>query len=464
MHPAGDLDVGSAAKGIDTENNDNLGRDDKPKYRKRNAGNIFAVDRRAWAKVCDTGLNAAVAYLMLARGTGGDQRTVGWSVNAIENRTGISRPNAKKAIETLKQNGLIRQLKGGTKPQYYIVPTHELPAGSTANTAEPLTSEEQRILRLIADEATWVPKVGRHDNVWKYGNPYKIAVDLALKGFLKNQGGQIFSRVQMPKAQPMPEDPDWIWLPNSILDGVGDEIPPVERIRQSQNIVPLKLFINLYHAHQLLTFGGVNWRPGLAGIRQQYERHRLGEYGPYVVWGFEPQSVQADTQLAEPFFTGEIKKQDFGGKEYTVDTGWRVFWDAFGFLRSNGLIQVVPHLVEAYTDEGEIIFSQGYAGEDGEREVAFATSSAAEAMLAEWQLKRLESEDYEALIPVLKHLSNVQLVGVVRLRYRPQTEATALWLRRANAQWVEWAKRYSEIEATIRGPSSSHATSRLNQG
>jgi hypothetical protein len=78
-----------------------------------------------------------------------------------------------------------------------------------------------------------------------------------------------------------------------------------------------------------------------------------------------------------------------------------VFWDAFNFLRSNGLIQIVPHLVEAYTDEGEIIFSQGYAGEDGEREVAFATSSAAEAMLAEWQLKRLESEACETLIPVL---------------------------------------------------------------
>ena len=72
--------------------------DDKPKYRKRNASNIFAVDCRAWSKACDIGLNAAVAYLMLARGTGGDQRTVGWSVNAIENRTGISRPNAKWCI------------------------------------------------------------------------------------------------------------------------------------------------------------------------------------------------------------------------------------------------------------------------------------------------------------------------------------------------------------------------------
>jgi hypothetical protein len=35
-------------------------------------GGFFAVDRRAWARACGLGMNAAVAYLVLARGTGGD--------------------------------------------------------------------------------------------------------------------------------------------------------------------------------------------------------------------------------------------------------------------------------------------------------------------------------------------------------------------------------------------------------
>jgi hypothetical protein len=38
-------------------------------------GGFFAVDRRAWALVCGLGMNPAVAYLVLAHGTGGDNRT-----------------------------------------------------------------------------------------------------------------------------------------------------------------------------------------------------------------------------------------------------------------------------------------------------------------------------------------------------------------------------------------------------
>jgi hypothetical protein len=47
------------------------------------------------------GLNPAVAYLVLARGSGADNRTTAWSVNAIEGYTGIGRPRAKKAIDAL---------------------------------------------------------------------------------------------------------------------------------------------------------------------------------------------------------------------------------------------------------------------------------------------------------------------------------------------------------------------------
>src|SRR3954447_10317824 len=68
---------------------------------------IFAVDRRAWARACDLGMPAAVSYLVLACGTGGDQRTTGWSVDAITRHTGIGRPRAKKAVQALRDHGLV---------------------------------------------------------------------------------------------------------------------------------------------------------------------------------------------------------------------------------------------------------------------------------------------------------------------------------------------------------------------
>jgi hypothetical protein len=440
---------------LSIEDNDKIEDGNPPAYRKRNAANIFAVDRRAWAKVCDIGLNAAVAYLLLARGTGGDQRTVGWSVNAIENKTGIGRLNAKKAIEILKQRGLIRQLKSGTKPQYYIVPAQEVLESKAA--PQPLTSEEQRILRIlrqIGNEATWVPKVGRVDNIWEYGNPYKIACGLANKGYLKSQGGQVFSQVEPIAPQANSEEPDWIWLPNSLIDGVDGETAPVERVRQTQDVNILRLFIDLYHDHELLTFGGINWRPN-KGIKNTYIRHKVADYREYTVWGFEPSNLNANSSalFVKPHLTGE---SDENGR----DTGWNPFFERFGTLTSLGLVQIIPHLVESETDEGEIIFSQSYDGEEGERDLAFATYLAAEAMLQEWQLKRLEDENHWVLIPALKHMTKVQLVGVARLRYRPQTETTALWLKERSAQWTEWTKRYDEIRGAITGISRAHATSR----
>ena len=80
-------------------------------------GNFFAVDRRAWASVCGLGsINAAVSYLVLARGTLADMRTTAWSVKAVETHTGVPRHLAQTAIKRLLEAGLIQQKRAGTKP------------------------------------------------------------------------------------------------------------------------------------------------------------------------------------------------------------------------------------------------------------------------------------------------------------------------------------------------------------
>ena len=61
-------------------------------------GDFFAVDRRTWARACSLGMNAAVAYLVLGRGTARDNRTTAWSVQAVEKYTSISRGRAQQAL------------------------------------------------------------------------------------------------------------------------------------------------------------------------------------------------------------------------------------------------------------------------------------------------------------------------------------------------------------------------------
>jgi hypothetical protein len=60
-------------------------------------GSFFSVDRGAFRCAAAGGLNPAIAHLIMARGTGRDNRTTQWSVHSIEQHSGISRPNAKRA-------------------------------------------------------------------------------------------------------------------------------------------------------------------------------------------------------------------------------------------------------------------------------------------------------------------------------------------------------------------------------
>ena len=68
-------------------------------------GRFFAVDKRLCEQVCELGMNAAVAYLVLACGTDRNNRITEWSVHAIEKYTGISRARARAAVETLMMKG-----------------------------------------------------------------------------------------------------------------------------------------------------------------------------------------------------------------------------------------------------------------------------------------------------------------------------------------------------------------------
>src|SRR6516165_4670359 len=90
-------------------------------------GEFFAIDKRTFEAACELGLNPAVAYLTIARGTGRDNAASFWSVNAIEEHTGISRPKAHAAIRLLIDNGLLTKERGGTRRQCRIVRGQESP-------------------------------------------------------------------------------------------------------------------------------------------------------------------------------------------------------------------------------------------------------------------------------------------------------------------------------------------------
>jgi len=96
---------------------------------KKKSEGFFSIDRGAFRCAAVGGLNSAIANLILARGTGPDNVTTQWSVNAIEQRTGISRPNADKAVKDLLARGIWKKTRDGLHPIYEAVPGNQVPGG-----------------------------------------------------------------------------------------------------------------------------------------------------------------------------------------------------------------------------------------------------------------------------------------------------------------------------------------------
>lgn len=362
------------------------------------AGNFFQIDRGVWTEVVELGLNAAIAYLVLACGTGRNNHITSWSVNAIENYTGMSRGRAKTAIERLIERGAIAKIKDGSSPQYL------LPSFS----------------------------------------------DLPHIGMKSNNDSQ--SR-----------DQNWIWIPNSIVTGVGEEVPPLAKIRSLQEIKTLRLLVAFYEFHELAENGGVHWRI----IRQEYKRTRITERGIWNIWGFDVVHTKVFPHdgiygifypVAEGFF-GVKKRID----KTLIKKATDEFWNSWNHLRNAGLVQIVPHLVEADTDEANVLFPAPRKYDDGEeieKRLGDAAQKAAQRLLADMRSRPMQKHSF--LIPIPDGYPNVTMVGIGRLRYRPHTKMTAAWGAKL-AGLDEWIDRFDRLGYAESWPASARkvATSKI---
>jgi hypothetical protein len=224
----------------------------------------------------------------MARGTGRDNRTTQWSVHSIEQRTGISRPNADKAVKDLLHRSIWKKVRDGQHPIYEAVCGDQIPGG-------PFTADEQAAIAAVGE-----------------GNPLPYDSKTAVEA-LKARG--IVRQHNVSRRNPSFElnaaaiaaltEPLMIWLPNTLIDGAANEVPPVELIRQTRSLPALRLLVELYAAQFLPNFGGVPREL----LKVMFDRARVGEQGPFVVWGFQSKHTLAGPDLFRPFLTGQFTKR-----------------------------------------------------------------------------------------------------------------------------------------------------------
>lgn len=288
-------------------------------------GKFFAVDRFGWVQACDLGMNPALAYLVLACGTGADNRTTAWSAKAVSTYTGIAWPRARIAINQLETAGL--STKGsGKKP-----------------------------------------------------------------------------RRKLPK----PDDP--IWLPTSLVCGIGDVPPAISRLRQTHNVAWLRALVLLYADQNLAADGGLP----RGQITWEFERVKICDRGQFTVWGF----LRGETCFA--WHRGAFKS-------FAKDD----LWPFIRALESMGLLESVDYVLDGADADAEPLCEMTQEAHD-------ACAGFARSLPGGFST---ECDKYHYVVPVLTRLQAVAMARTWRLVQRPHTRMTAAW-------WAEREQRTASLVA-----------------
>ena len=228
---------------------------------------------------------------------------------------------------------------------------------------------------------------------------------------------------------------DLIWLPKALIEGAANEVAPVNRLRQTQDVMTLRLLVELYSAQNLREDGGISTKL----MFQEYTRQRAGERGIHVVWDFSYlQEYVSWCEVTLPHRRLKLTSDDVAaGQNAGVD-----FFKRKTLLVSMGMLEWVPYLFDG--PKGEPIHAMHAGGLQIERELFEAANSAGERMVA----SSYEHRRNGFLVPVPAHVEQVQVIGIARLRYRPQTKLTSAW----------WADHHSTCQNFIDGYDSMAVT------
>ena len=105
------------------------------------------------------------------------------------------------------------------------------------------------------------------------------------------------------------------------------------------------------------------------------------------------------------------------------------------------------YLFDGGSDDAEPIHPYGIdMGDTMEGRLCRAADEAGRTLITDRQ-REWASENGLWLAPVPRHMTNVQVIGVARLRYRPKTKMTAAWWGDLQAKGERYIQRYAEITA-----------------
>lgn len=392
-------------------------------------GCFFAVDRKAWHYVCGLGnINPAIAYLIMAWGTGRDNRTTSTSTHAVSTHTRIARSRAKAAIAHLMEAGAVTRIEGGANPRYKIAPAHQIPG--LVPVRDPVLGPPDHYFSI---DETVMGRVRSGKLIAK--KDYAAARALVDDGWLVEVDGKF-------AIGPGP-GPEWIWLPNELIMGAVGVTSPIERVRRTGDVMLLRLLVDIYDVQSLADDGGVPRNV----LRQNFSRAEMGRYGEFIIYGFRPDGATLwwDNAVTDCHHRKLTVKEKAAGENEGRD-----FWRRLNRLLDLGLVEWVPHLVDNYSAESEIIHPYGVGNcESVEDSLGCVAHQAAFAALTTAQRDRAVEHGYRLAPVFAADFAEAQMIGVLRTTYRTKSDLTAAWIAK-NAELSEvYVAIYKRLIARI---------------
>ncbi len=390
-------------------------------------GRFFAIDARIWAKVTTAGMNEAVAYLVLACGTGHDNKSTSWSTNAVMKYAGIGWVRAKDAIVRLVASGFIQCAEAHTeaRPRYQLATLVELVKHQSATNqpAKPDYFEQELLSDLLA---------GKQPS----NKTARARADRLCQRDLLRRDDQGLYRAPEPAEEDSGDHS--IWLPNTVVMGTSrGEESPVQRLRSAGRVWTLRLFVDLYSVQNLRDDGGLS--PSV--IRETFERHQAGQQGAYTIWAFK--SVNWRYWSTGPFADHSRRTKSKPEDEFPI-------WASVRLLTTMGLLSFVPHIFENDTDAAEPIHVYGIGGRAEapiEREIGSAAHEAGSAMCLPTKPEKAMGDGFHYFCPVLRTKPSAQMIGVARLTYRPHTKRTGAWFAELQQSGPGWIRMFTDLAA-----------------
>lgn len=405
-----------------------LSDDGKPSSKR---GHFFMVDRRCVeaATKGPGGANAAAAYLALARYTSSrDHSTTQAGMTAICNHTGLSRGRADLALKQLENAGLVSPTTRGTSRKL-------TPWGSFLANKSGLSPKQYAV----------IDRVKRRDSPITSGKDqdYQTAYALSRKGVLKH------IEAKPGKARFRIAEPEYLFLPNTLADGVREGDLPLSRLRQIGDARAVATLMRVYDHSNLPEACGIP--PEL--IRQEYTKFEAGSWGRYTVLSFAVASKNASWDpFVRPFVANVVSDnaEYKAERERLVQEFWRI-WEALEVAR---LIEHTAYVFDGTEPSAQPLFPlpTSWSGTDEERKVSAEAQDAALRMLSPAQLDRARTvlnTSQVMVCPVEAHLINARLVGVARPCYRAKTKKTAAWVASYLQACPDLASVFSKLRQNL---------------